>query len=302
MPIVIPRELPAFEVLQNENIFIMNDARAIHQDIRPLKILILNLMPNKVETETQLLRLLSNTPLQTEITLLKTASYQSKNTSTDHLESFYKTFDEIKDHNYDGLIITGAPVETMEFEEVSYWDELSKIMEYSKTNVTSTLHICWGSQAGLYYHYGIKKYPTDKKIFGVFSHDLFNKTNPLLRGFDDEVLIPHSRYTTVYKEDIEKSNNLDLLLFSEDAGVCLVASKDGKQIFISGHLEYDKDSLKKEYFRDVEKGLDIHVPKNYFKNDNVNKDVVVKWRGSAHLLFANWLNYFVYQETPFELK
>lgn len=302
MPIVIPRELPAFEVLQNENIFIMNDARAIHQDIRPLKILILNLMPNKVETETQLLRLLSNTPLQTEITLLKTASYQSKNTSTDHLESFYKTFDEIKDHNYDGLIITGAPVETMEFEEVSYWDELSKIMEYSKTNVTSTLHICWGSQAGLYYHYGIKKYPTDKKIFGVFSHDLFNKTNPLLRGFDDEVLIPHSRYTTVYKEDIESNNNLDLLLFSEDAGVCLVASKDGKQIFISGHLEYDKDSLKKEYFRDVEKGLDIHVPKNYFKNDNVNKDVVVKWRGSAHLLFANWLNYFVYQETPFELK
>lgn len=302
MPIVIPRELPAFEVLQNENIFIMNDARAIHQDIRPLKILILNLMPNKVETETQLLRLLSNTPLQTEITLLKTASYQSKNTSTDHLESFYKTFDEIKDHNYDGLIITGAPVETMEFEEVSYWDELSKIMEYSKTNVTSTLHICWGSQAGLYYHYGIKKYPTDKKIFGVFSHDLFNKTNPLLRGFDDEVLIPHSRYTTVYKEDIESNNNLDLLLFSEDAGVCLVASKDGKQIFISGHLEYDKDTLKKEYFRDVEKGLDIHVPKNYFKNDNVNKDVVVKWRGSAHLLFANWLNYFVYQETPFELK
>lgn len=302
MPIVIPRELPAFEVLQNENIFIMNDVRAIHQDIRPLKILILNLMPNKVETETQLLRLLSNTPLQTEITLLKTASYQSKNTSTDHLESFYKTFDEIKDHNYDGLIITGAPVETMEFEEVSYWDELSKIMEYSKTNVTSTLHICWGSQAGLYYHYGIKKYPTDKKIFGVFSHDLFNKTNPLLRGFDDEVLIPHSRYTTVYKEDIESNNNLDLLLFSEDAGVCLVASKDGKQIFISGHLEYDKDTLKKEYFRDVEKGLDIHVPKNYFKTDDVNKEVVVKWRGAAHLLFANWLNYFVYQETPFELK
>lgn len=302
MPIVIPRELPAFEVLQNENIFIMNDVRAIHQDIRPLKILILNLMPNKVETETQLLRLLSNTPLQTEITLLKTASYQSKNTSTDHLESFYKTFDEIKDHNYDGLIITGAPVETMEFEEVSYWDELSKIMEYSKTNVTSTLHICWGSQAGLFYHYGIKKYPTDKKIFGVFSHDLFNKTNPLLRGFDDEVLIPHSRYTTVYKEDIESNNNLDLLLFSEDAGVCLVASKDGKQIFISGHLEYDKDTLKKEYFRDVEKGLDIHVPKNYFKTDDVNKDVVVKWRGAAHLLFSNWLNYFVYQETPFELK
>ena len=302
MPIVIPKELPAFEVLQNENIFIMNDARAIHQDIRPLKILILNLMPNKVETETQLLRLLSNTPLQTEITLLKTASYQSKNTSTDHLESFYKTFDEIKDHTYDGLIITGAPVETMEFEEVSYWNELSAIMEYSKSNVTSTLHICWGSQAGLYYHYGIKKYSTSKKIFGVFAHDLHHKTNPLLRGFDDEVLIPHSRYTTVYKEEIEKNPNLELLLFSEDAGVCLVASKDGKQIFISGHLEYDKDTLKKEYFRDVEKGLDIDLPKNYFKNNDCNKEVVVKWRGSAHLLFANWLNYFVYQETPYELK
>mgnify|MGYP000042834352 FL=1 len=302
MPIVIPKDLPAYSILQNENIFIMNDSRAVHQDIRPLKILILNLMPNKVETETQLLRLLGNSPLQTEITLLKTATYQSKNTSEDHLESFYKTFDEVKSHTFDGLIITGAPVETLEFEEVDYWEELSEIMEYSKTNVTSTLHICWGSQAGLYYHYGIKKYPTDKKVFGVFEHELFNKTNQLLRGFDDEVLIPHSRYTSVSKKDIDSIPNIDLLLYSDEAGVCLVASRDGKQVFISGHLEYDKDTLKKEYFRDLDKGLPIDIPKNYFKNNNTSTEPIVKWRSSAHLLFSNWLNYCVYQETPFELK
>lgn len=302
MPIVIPKDLPAYSILQNENIFIMNDSRAIQQDIRPLKILILNLMPNKVETETQLLRLLGNSPLQTEITLLKTATYQSKNTSEDHLESFYKTFDEVKTHTFDGLIITGAPVETLEFEEVDYWKELSEIMEYSKENVTSTLHICWGSQAGLYYHYGVKKHPTNKKVFGVFEHELLNKTNQLLRGFDDEVLVPHSRHTSVDKKDIESITNLNLLLYSEEAGVCLVASKDGKQVFISGHLEYDKDTLKKEYFRDLEKGFLIDIPKNYFKNDNPNTDPIVKWRSSAHLLFSNWLNYYVYQETPFELK
>ncbi|WP_375723004.1 homoserine O-succinyltransferase [Arcobacter sp. KX21116] len=302
MPIVIPRKLPAVKILQKENIFIMNDKKAMKQDIRPLKILILNLMPNKVETETQLLRLLGNTPLQTEITLLKTATYQSKNTSEDHLESFYKTFDEIKEHNFDGLIITGAPIETMPFEEVSYWEELTQIMEYSKTNITSTLHICWGSQAGLYYHHGIPKYEQDKKTFGVFEHDLFNKTNPLLRGFDDEAYIPHSRYTTVLKEDIDKVADLDLLLYSEDSGVCLVASKDRKHVFMSGHVEYDFDSLQKEYLRDVEKGLEIDVPKNYFKNNDPKQDPKVKWRSTAHLLFANWLNYFVYQETPFELK
>lgn len=302
MPIVIPRKLPAVKILQKENIFIMNDKKAMKQDIRPLKILILNLMPNKVETETQLLRLLGNTPLQTEITLLKTVTYQSKNTSEDHLESFYKTFDEIKEHNFDGLIITGAPIETMPFEEVSYWEELTQIMEYSKTNITSTLHICWGSQAGLYYHHGIPKYEQDKKTFGVFEHDLFNKTNPLLRGFDDEAYIPHSRYTTVLKEDIDKVADLDLLLYSEDSGVCLVASKDRKHVFMSGHVEYDFDSLQKEYLRDVEKGLEIDVPKNYFKNNDPTKDPKVKWRSTAHLLFANWLNYFVYQETPFELK
>jgi len=302
MPIVIPKKLPAVKILQNENIFIMNDKKAMKQDIRPLKILILNLMPNKVETETQLLRLLGNTPLQTEITLLKTATYQSKNTSEDHLESFYKTFEEIKEHDFDGLIITGAPIETMPFEEVSYWDELTQIMEYAKTNITSTLHICWGSQAGLYYHHGIKKYEQDKKTFGVFAHELFNKTNPLLRGFDDEAYIPHSRYTTVLKEDIDKVPELDLLLYSEDAGVCLVASKDRKHVYISGHVEYDFDSLQKEYFRDFEKGLDIDIPKNYFKNNDTSKEPTVKWRSTAHLLFANWLNYFVYQETPFELK
>ncbi|WP_419768364.1 homoserine O-acetyltransferase MetA [Arcobacter sp.] len=302
MPIVIPKKLPAVKILQKENIFIMNDKKAMKQDIRPLKILILNLMPNKVETETQLLRLLGNTPLQTEITLLKTATYQSKNTSEDHLESFYKTFEEIKEHNFDGLIITGAPIETMPFEEVSYWEELKEIMEYSKTNITSTLHICWGSQAGLYYHHGIQKYEQNKKTFGVFEHDLFNKTNPLLRGFDDEAYIPHSRYTTVLKEDIDKVDDLELLLYSEDSGVCLVASKDRKHVFMSGHVEYDFDSLQKEYLRDVEKGLEIDVPKNYFKNNDPTKDPKVKWRSAAHLLFANWLNYFVYQETPFELK
>lgn len=302
MPIVIPKKLPAVKILQKENIFVMNDKKALKQDIRPLKIIILNLMPNKIETETQLLRLLGNTPLQTEITLLKTATYQSKNTSEDHLESFYKTFDEIKKHTFDGLIITGAPIETMPFEEVSYWNELTQIMEYSKTNVTSTLHICWGSQAGLYYHHKIPKYQQDKKIFGVFEHDSFNKTNPLLRGFDDEAYIPHSRYTTVLKEDIDKIKELELLLYSDDSGVCLVASKDRKQVYISGHVEYDNDSLQKEYFRDVEKGLDIDIPKNYFKNNDTTKEPKVKWRSTAHLLFANWLNYYVYQETPFELK
>ena len=270
MPIVIPKQLPAVEILQKENIFIMNDNQAMQQDIRPLKIILLNLMPNKEETETQLLRLLGNTPLQTEITLLKTATYQSKHTSEDHLESFYKTFNEVKEHMFDGLIITGAPIETMPFEEVSYWEELTQIMEFSKTNVTSTLHICWGSQAGLYYHHGIEKYEQDKKIFGVFAHELFNKTNPLLRGFDDEAYIPHSRYTAVLNEDIEKVPELELLLYSEDSGVCLVASKDRKQVYISGHVEYDFDSLKKEYFRDTQKGLSINIPKNYFKNKESN--------------------------------
>lgn len=301
MPIVIPKKLPAHDILQNENIFIINDLRATTQDIRPLKILILNLMPNKVETETQLLRLLGNTPLQTEITLLKTATYTSKNTSEDHMLSFYKTFDEIKNHTFDGLIITGAPVETLAFENVSYWKELVEIMEYSKENVTSTLHICWGSQAGLYYHYGIEKYETNKKIFGVFEHEILNDKHPLLRGFDDEVFIPHSRHTTVNYNDVKKNKDLETLLYSEEAGVCLVASKDCKQIFISGHVEYDRDTLKNEYLRDLNKGLDIDIPKNYFKKDNSENTPSVKWRSSAYLLFSNWINY-VYQETPYTLK
>lgn len=301
MPIVIPKSLPAHEILLTENIFIMTKHRSMHQDIRPLKIVILNLMPTKIETETQLLRLLGNTPLQTEITLLNTASYKSKNTSEDHLESFYKTFDEIKDHHYDGLIITGAPVEMLEFEEVEYWKELEEIMEFSKTNVTSTFHICWGAQAGLYYHYGIQKYKLEKKQFGVFEHTITDRKNKILRGFDDLFYAPHSRHTNVRKEDIEKIDELEVLSESEEAGVYIVATKDRKRIFVSGHSEYDRDTLKKEYDRDVNKGLNIEVPKNYFKDDNPKNSPLVKWRGHAHLIFSNWLNYCVYQETPYVL-
>lgn len=302
MPIVIPKTLPAYCTLKNENIFVMNDSRASRQDIRPLKIIILNLMPNKIETETQLLRLLGNTPLQTEITLLKTATYQSKNTGEDHLESFYKTFDEIKDHTFDGLIITGAPVETMEFEDVDYWEELVDIMNFAETNVTSTLYICWGSQAGLYHHYGINKHGLNEKLFGVFKHRVLNLKNELVRGFDDEVMIPHSRYTTVFREEIEKVEGLEILLESKEAGVCIVASKDKKHVFISGHAEYDRDTLKREYLRDIDKGLPIAIPKNYFWDDKVEEGAKYSWRAHAHLIFSNWLNYFVYQETPYILK
>lgn len=302
MPIVIPKRLPAYSVLKGENIFVMADNRANNQDIRPLKILILNLMPNKIVTETQLLRLLGNTPLQTEITLLKTATYQSKNTGEEHLFSFYKTFEEIKDHTYDGLIITGAPVETMDFEDVDYWNELTEIMEYSKKNVTSTLHICWGSQAGLYYHYGIKKYPLEKKLFGVFNHDVREPKDKLVRGFDDEVMIPHSRNTTVLEEEIKEVDDLKILLTSDDAGVCIVASKDKKQVFISGHAEYDRGTLLDEYTRDIDKGLEIEIPLNYFKKNKIENGPKYNWRSHAHLLFSNWLNYYVYQETPYILK
>jgi len=300
MPIVINRKLPAVRTLEKENIFIIDDKDAIHQDIRPLKILILNLMPNKVETETQLLRLLGNTPLQIEVTLLKTATYQSKNTTEYHLESFYKTFKEVKEYNFDGLIITGSPIENIPFDKISYWNELKEIMEYSKKNITSTLHICWGSQAGLFYHYGVSNYEQDKKIFGIYNYELLNKTNPLLRGFDDEVYVPQSRYNTIFKNDIDNILELELLLDSKDSGVCLISSKDRKNVFMSGHLEYDSNSLQKEYFRDIEKGLDVDIPKNYFRNDDIKQEPMVKWRSTAHLLFANWLNYFVYQETPFD--
>lgn len=302
MPIVIPGSLPAFETLSEENIFIINEERSIHQDIRPLEIVIVNLMPTKIETETQLLRLLGNSPLQVNITLLKTNSYVSKNTSEDHLSSFYNVFDDIKDKRFDGMIITGAPIETLQFEDVDYWNELEKIMEFSKTNVTSTFHICWGAQAGLYYHYGINKYPLKKKMFGIYKHTLNNPKNKLFRGFDEVYNAPHSRYTEIKKEDIDKVDDLEILSESEEAGVYVVASKNVKQIFVTGHSEYDKNTLKKEYTRDKEKGLEIGVPINYFKNDDPNLEPIVTWKSHAHLIFSNWLNYCVYQETPYKLK
>ncbi len=301
MPIKIPADLPATETLHNENIFVMTESRALTQDIRPLKILILNLMPTKIATETQLARLLGNSPLQVEPEFLQTASYVPKNTSAEHMIAFYKHFDEVKNKKYDGLIITGAPVEQMPFEEVEYWDELCRIMEWSKTNVTSTFHICWGAQAGLYYHYGIRKYPLDKKLFGVFLHKAEHKRSMLLRGFDDEFWVPHSRHTTVLREDIEKHPELKILASSDEAGVYAVATERGKQIFITGHSEYDADTLKKEYLRDKNAGLPIEVPKNYFPDDDDTKEPIVRWRSHANLIYSNWLNYFVYQITPYNI-
>ena len=301
MPIKIPADLPATETLHNENIFVMTESRALTQDIRPLKILILNLMPTKIATETQLARLLGNSPLQVEPEFLQTASYVPKNTSAEHMIAFYKHFDEVKNNKYDGLIITGAPVEQMPFEEVEYWDELCRIMEWSKTNVTSTFHICWGAQAGLYYHYGIRKYPLDKKLFDVFLHKAEHKPSMLLRGFDDEFWVPHSRHTTVLREDIEKHPELKILASSDEAGVYAVATERGKQIFITGHSEYDADTLKKEYLRDKNAGLPIEVPKNYFPDDDDTKEPIVRWRSHANLIYSNWLNYFVYQITPYNI-
>ena len=302
MPIKIPNDLPAVKVLQDENIFVMTETRAITQDIRPLKILLLNLMPKKIETETQFSRLLGNSPLQVELELIHTKSHKSKNVAEEHLLSFYKTFDEIKDKKYDGFIITGAPVEQMEFEEVTYWNELVEIMEWSKSHVHSTLHICWGAQAGLYYHYGIKKYPLDEKIFGVFPHTLDYKKSILFRGFDDEFMVPHSRHTTVLREDIEAVPELEILASSEEAGVYAVKSEKGRQIFITGHSEYDAETLKAEYVRDLSQGKPIKIPKNYFPGDDPEKAPIVSWRGHAHLLFSNWLNYFVYQTTPYDIS
>ncbi|MBO5734174.1 MAG: homoserine O-succinyltransferase [Clostridia bacterium] len=302
MPIKIPNELPAVKVLNSENIFVMTETRAITQDIRPLKLLILNLMPLKIDTETQLSRMLGNTPLQIEIELMKTSSYESKNTSAEHLLTFYKTFDEIKHRKFDGLIITGAPVEQMEFEEVEYWDELCEIMEWSKKNVTSTFHICWGAQAGLYYHYGIKKYPLEKKLFGVYPHSVEYKNSILMRGFDDTFYVPHSRHTTIKREDIEKVSELKILSTSPQAGVYAVSSKNGRQIFITGHSEYDPGTLKKEYLRDKNAGLPIDIPENYFPNDDELLEPVSTWRAHANLLYTNWLNYFVYQTTPYDIN
>ena len=302
MPIKIPIELPAFQVLSNENIFIMNDERANTQDIRPLKIAILNLMPKKIVTENQLLRYLSNSPLQVEITLIQTKSYVSQNTPSEHLDKFYCYFDDIKDQKFDGLIITGAPVEQMEFEDVTYWEELKKIMEWSKTNVFSSLHICWASQAGLYYHYNIPKYDLKEKMFGVFSHTVNDEKADLTRGLSDIFYAPHSRHTEVKREDIEKVSDIEILSESEEAGIFIVASKDRRKVFITGHLEYDRNTLKEEYIRDLEKGDKIAIPKNYFKNDDPNQTPWQMWRGSANIVFGNWLNYCVYQNTPYDLS
>lgn len=302
MPIKVPNGLPAVKTLKDENIFVMTHKRAAKQDIRPLKILLLNLMPKKIETETQFARLLGNTPLQVEMEMMYTTSHKSKNTSEEHLLAFYKTFDEIKDNKYDGMIITGAPVENMEFEEVEYWDELCKIMEWSKSHVTSTFHICWGAQAGLYYHYGISKHPLPKKCFGVYPHKVDYKRSILFRGFDDTFMAPQSRHTTVYAEEIKKVKGLKILASSKETGVYAVSTSKGKQIFVTGHSEYDKDTLKNEYLRDKEKGLEIDIPKNYFPNDDPSKEPIVSWRAHANLLFSNWLNYFVYQTTPYDIE
>lgn len=297
MPIVISREIPAYQILLKENVFVMPEVRAIKQDIRPVEIAILNLMPTKVETETQLIRLLSNTPLQVNLTLIKTASYTGKNTSLDHLNRFYKDFDEIKNKHFDGMIITGAPVETLDFDDVLYWDELKKIMEFSKSNVTTTMHICWGAQAGIYYHYGINKHEFDKKLFGIFKTKKEVPFDPLLKGLDDEFNIPNSRYTYNNDEEIRSEQRLTVLASSDEAGVSIIKSIDNKNIFMFGHSEYDRDTLKKEYLRDLEKGLQTEKPKNYFINENL--DVVNNWTSTANILFSNWLNYYVYQVTPF---
>lgn len=302
MPINIPEGLPAKEILESEKIFAIENDDAHRQQIRPLKIIILNLMPKKIETETQLSRLLGNSPLQVELELIHTKSHKSKNTSAEHLLAFYKTFDDVKHKTFDGLIITGAPVENMPFEEVNYWDELCEIMEWSKTHVQSTFHICWGAQAGLYYHFGIEKKPLDKKMFGVFKHKADYKKSILLRGFDDEFMVPHSRHTTVDVEDIKKVPEIKILASSEEAGVYAMATAEGRQIFITGHSEYDANTLANEYFRDLGEGKPIEIPKNYFPDDNPENEPVVTWRSHANLLYSNWLNYFVYQTTPYDIE
>ncbi len=302
MPIKIPDKLPATRQLRAENVFVMTETKAMHQDIRPLKIAIVNLMPTKIATETQILRLLSNSPLQVEIDLVQMDSHQSKNTSAEHLSTFYKTFESIKSEKYDGMIITGAPVENLEFEEVDYWEELKSIMEWSKTNVTSTLHICWAAQAGLYYHYGIPKYPLKKKCSGVFEHKVNRRTAKLVRGFDSVFYAPHSRHTEVKAEDIKKVKELEILAQSDEAGVYIVVTKKGRQIFVTGHSEYDANTLADEYFRDLDKGLNPEIPAHYFTDNDPKKKPVVRWRSHASLLFSNWLNYFVYQITPYDIK
>jgi homoserine O-succinyltransferase len=302
MPINVPNSLPAINELKNENIFIMEEARAIHQDIRPLRIALLNLMPQKIVTETDLIRTLSNTSLQLELDLFYMDEHESKNTPREHLQVFYKTFDQIKHHRYDGLIITGAPVEMLEFEEVDYWKTLCDVLEWSKSNVTNTFHICWGAQAGLYYHFGIKKYPLSKKAFGIFDHHITDSKIPLVRGFDDIFPAPHSRYTENRISDLQHHPDLFVLAYSDKVGSNIVISKDGRQVFVAGHLEYNPLTLKKEYERDLLKGIPIEVPENYFPDNNPNNPPLTKWRAHASLLFSNWLNYYVYQETPYDWK
>jgi homoserine O-succinyltransferase len=302
MPIRIPNDLPAVETLRGENIFVMTEQRAAAQDIRPLQILLLNLMPKKIETETQLSRLLGNTPLQIELELMGMKSHQATNTSEEHLRTFYQTFDDVRDRYFDGMIITGAPVEQMEFEEVDYWDELCEIMEWTKTHVHSTFHICWGAQAGLYYHYGVPKVALPEKMFGVFRHSVEYRRSILFRGFDDTFYVPHSRHTTVRRSDIEKVPDLRILASSPEAGVYAVFTSGGKQIFVMGHSEYDADTLKQEYLRDKNAGKPIAVPKNYFPFDDPSQEPLVSWRAHANLLYTNWLNYFVYQTTPYDIR
>ncbi len=302
MPVKIPDNLPAFETLNQENIFVMKESRAYSQDIRALKILILNLMPTKITTETQLLRLLGNSPLQVDVTLLHPETHESKNTTQEHLKTFYKTFSQIKDEKFDGMIVTGAPVEKLSFDEVHYWEELQKILEWKRTHVFSTVFICWAAQAAMYHYFGIPKYPVDKKIFGVFDHKVLSPNHRLLRGFDDIVWAPHSRHTEVRREDINPVKELEILSESEEAGVYIASTANGKSIFVTGHSEYDPLTLKAEYDRDVNAGLEIEVPRNYYPNDDPTQDPVVTWRAHSNLLFANWLNYFVYQETPYDIS
>jgi homoserine O-succinyltransferase len=302
VPVNIPHALPARRTLESENVFIMSEGRAGHQDIRPLRIAIVNLMPTKIATETQLLRLLSNTPLQVEITLLRMDSHDARNTAREHLAAFYATFDQVRDRKFDGLILTGAPVELLPFEEVDYWPELRRVMDWSLTHVFSTLHVCWGAQAGLYHHHGIPKYPLDRKMFGVFPHRVLEPHSRILRGFDEQFPAPHSRHTEVRAEDVRAAPGVKILAESEEAGVYLVASEDERQVFVTGHPEYDRDTLKSEYDRDVGRGLDISIPRNYFPGDDPARTPLMTWRSHAFLLYANWLNYCVYQRTPFDLQ
>lgn len=302
MPIIIPNSLPAAKTLKKENIFVMHEKRAETQDIRPLKILLLNLMPTKIATETQLARVLGNSPLQVELTLLRMDAHESANTPEDHMSAFYKTFDEIVHKRFDGMILTGAPVETMPFENVDYWHELTEIFEYAKTNVYSTMFICWGAQAALNYYYDIEKYATPKKVFGIYEHKVYRPLTPLVRGFDEIFYAPHSRHTYIKKEDVKKHPELRILAESKEAGLHILSTDSGRQIYILGHQEYDKDTLANEYWRDINRGLDIDVPKNYFRDDDPKKEILFRWRSHASLLFTNWLNYYVYQATPYDLE